>query len=143
MPRKNYDYLDVECQCCHNESLLAHQLEYDGDGNHWVQIDFICPVCNNRTDEPCEKDVTETRKMIKKIIEEDILRGVPDFVISEAAEEACSYLKSNLLRGINQRSLSGAEKRSMIKLMNKKLKELETEIHECIKDKIDELKYEL
>jgi hypothetical protein len=77
------------------------------------------------------------------VLKEEMVRGLPDFVLDEAAAEATSYVKKALTKTINQRTSSPGERRKMMKIVDENLKDLKNEIQELIRDKVKNIVYEL
>jgi hypothetical protein len=82
-------------------------------------------------------------KLIKQLIKEELLRGFPDFILDEAADEACKTLKRGLMKSINQRSISPQDKRMQLQTLDKKLKQAKAQIRDCLADIIKELSQEI
>lgn len=74
---------------------------------------------------------------IKKIIREDfMMRGVPQFVITQASDSLIEELKRELLKGINLRSKNSNDRREMIAAMQSTLKDIKTEVDELVSERL-------
>ena len=69
-------------------------------------------------------------------IREDIMRGIPDFVVNNVAEMCAETLKRHLVNHINQVSQDATQRRLSSLKVAVLLKEVEEEISELIKEKL-------
>lgn len=75
---------------------------------------------------------SETRKIVK----EDYARGIPDFAISEVAEEAAEGLKRHLRAYVNRMSQNPTHQRQMLTSANEVINEVKEEIKKVLEDKL-------
>lgn len=69
-------------------------------------------------------------------IREDIMRGIPDFIVNNVAEMCADTLKQHLVNHINQVSQSATQRRLSSLRVAVLLKEVEMEISLLIKEKL-------
>lgn len=80
------------------------------------------------------------RKFINEaLLQEEALRGMPDFVIHDATDEAIEYLRRALQKSINQRSTSTKDRRIMMAGVSTELKKLHDDMHELITTYVKEI----
>lgn len=72
----------------------------------------------------------------KKKIREDYARGIPDFALSEVAEEAAEGLKRHLRNYILLTSSDPVKQRQMFTVANHVLKELKLDLKEKMEEKL-------
>ena len=88
------------------------------------------------------KNEDAVRKLIseevKKILNEDYARGIPDFTVSQAASSCAEEMKRHLVRYINQKSSNPKQQREMLAKSNVVLEDLEKEIKQKIEEKLFE-----
>lgn len=73
---------------------------------------------------------------IKALLKEDLVRGIPDFVLSQVASDTTENMKRHLRRFINQSSSDPTKQRQMLSAANEMLEELEKEIKELLEEKL-------
>ena len=73
---------------------------------------------------------------VKKKLKEDYARGIPDFALSEVADEASEGLKRHLRNYILLTSPDPVKQRQMFAAANVVLKELKTELKEKMEEKM-------
>jgi hypothetical protein len=69
-------------------------------------------------------------------IREDIMRGIPDFVVNNVAETCAETLKRHLVNHINQVSQDATQRRLSSLKVAVLIKQVEDEISELIKEKL-------
>ena len=73
---------------------------------------------------------------VKALLKEDLMRGIPDFVLSQIASETSENLRRHLKRFINQSASDPTKQRQMLVAANEVLKELEKEVKDLLEDKL-------
>lgn len=73
---------------------------------------------------------------VKQRIKEDIMRGVPDFVINDAASNCSDYVRRHLTLHINQIAQDPTHRRRLQAAALVTLKEIESEVSDIIKEKL-------
>lgn len=77
-----------------------------------------------------------TEADLRKIISEELLRGVPEFVIRQASSDCVDRVRQHVTRFIQQRAENQIHARELTKLANQLLEELEDEMYDLIEDKL-------
>lgn len=80
-----------------------------------------------------EINVTE----IKRVIREEMLRGVPEFVLRQATTRYVEEIRKNIFKHILlKRSFSEEQRREALSDANVTLEELEDELNDVLEDKL-------
>jgi len=80
---------------------------------------------------------------LKQIIREDHLKGIPTFMIKQAADECIDKLRQHMIRSINQRSTNQSQQREMLDISNVVLEELREELYQKLEDKLLQFMYQI
>lgn len=77
-------------------------------------------------------------KRVRELVREELLRGIPDFVLRQAASKFVGELRQHMLRYVNQIASDStpASRADRIQAINQTLVELENEIHELLEEKL-------
>lgn len=77
-------------------------------------------------------------KRIRELIREEVLRGVPDFVLRQAANRFVGEIRQHMLKYISQIASDSTpgDRTNRLQAMNRTLIELEHEIHELLEEKL-------
>lgn len=89
------------------------------------------------------KNKDEMRKLIieepkKKVVREDLARGIPDFAFQEAARDSAEGLRRHIQRYILLNAKDPKTQRQMISSAVIMLKEVEDEIRQMLEDKMQD-----
>jgi hypothetical protein len=80
--------------------------------------------------------LTGTR--LRKIIKEELVRGIPEFSVRQIAETCSEDVKRLIVSHINSNSSSQQERIHMISQMNIIIEDLEKEVKDLIESKLSE-----
>lgn len=69
-----------------------------------------------------------------RLIKEELLQGVPEFVIRSASEQLVETIRGHIKKQIFSTKKNGAEQRHAIQEANELLAELETEVNKLVKN---------
>lgn len=75
-------------------------------------------------------------ELIRSLVREEFMRGVPDFVIRQATDDYINNLRELSLRHLQQRSQSASDRSNMTAEVDKSLNDLSEELHELVNDKL-------
>ena len=75
-------------------------------------------------------------KTLRRIIREEFMRGVPEFVIRQAADDCVERVRQHVEKFVQGRTQSQAEARQMMQVANETLADLEDEIFQTVQDKL-------
>jgi hypothetical protein len=75
-------------------------------------------------------------KTLRHIIREEFMRGVPEFVIRQAADDCVERVRQHVEKFVQGRAQSQAEARQMMQVANETLVDLEDEIFQTVQDKL-------
>lgn len=75
-------------------------------------------------------------KTLRRIIREEFMRGVPEFVIRQAADDCVERVRQHVEKFVQGRAQSQAEARQMMQVANETLADLEDEIFQTVQDKL-------
>jgi len=73
---------------------------------------------------------------VKSLLKEDLVKGIPSFVLSQIASETTETLKMHLKRHIIQVASSPSKQREMYAAANESLEEFEKELKELLEEKL-------
>jgi hypothetical protein len=79
-----------------------------------------------------------TEQELRDIIREEMMRGLPDFVLREATGEFIERLRGHLKRFVTSQpgNSTPQARREAYAAANRTLEELETEVHELLQEKL-------
>ena len=88
-----------------------------------------------------KRDIDTLRGIVKyevgSLLKEDLARGIPDFVLSQISSDAAESMKQHLRRHITQVAQDPSKQRQMLGAANVVLEELEEEMIELLRNKLD------
>mgnify|MGYP003350706040 CR=1 FL=1 len=79
-----------------------------------------------------------TSSRLKKIIKEELARGIPEFSVRQIAETCAEDVKRLIVNHINSNSSSQQERTYMISQMNLVTEDLEKDVKDLIDSKLSE-----
>jgi hypothetical protein len=77
-----------------------------------------------------------TEHDLRQIIREEFMRGVPEFVFRQAAEECTSRLRQHVEKFVQMRAQNPKHMREMMEKVNVSLESLREEMYQLIEDKL-------
>ena len=77
-----------------------------------------------------------TEKLLKQIIIEEYIRGVPEFMVREVVEDCASMIEGHLKRHIQLRAQSSFDARELNENVNEMLEKLKSEMFDLIESNI-------
>ncbi len=75
-------------------------------------------------------------KDVRKIVREEFMRGVPEFVFREAVDKFVEEIRQQLKKHILVVKKDPTDQREAIRIANETLKELEQEAYELLENKL-------
>lgn len=75
-------------------------------------------------------------ELIRRLVREEFMRGVPDFVIRQATDDYINTLRSLSLRHLQQRAQSSSDRSEMTLEIDTALDSLSKELHELVEEKL-------
>jgi hypothetical protein len=78
-----------------------------------------------------------SERRLREIIKEEYLKGIPDFVVLQAAEELAEKIKASLVKyTLLNKSTSQEEKQRVARSIDATVNDLESRVREVIKEHI-------
>lgn len=77
-----------------------------------------------------------SEKLLKQLIAEEYMRGVPEFMVREVVEDCASKIEGHLKRYIQMRSQSSSEARELHENANEMLENLKNEMFDLVERNI-------
>lgn len=75
-------------------------------------------------------------RQLKNLVKEDYMKGMPEFVLRQAADNCVNDVKKHIVKGISMRAKNATEQREMIAAANVVLEELRAELYAKLEDKL-------
>jgi len=73
---------------------------------------------------------------IRKIIREEFMRGVPEFMLRQATDDCTERLRQHIKRFIATRAENPTHSRELLQLANESLADLDEEMYALVEDKL-------
>lgn len=75
---------------------------------------------------------------VERLLQEDYARGIPEFALSQVASDAAESMKSHLRRHVTQVAQDASKQRQMLSAANVVLRDLEEEMIELLRNKLEQ-----
>ena len=73
---------------------------------------------------------------LRKIIKEELLRGIPEFVIRQASEDCVNRIKQHIKRFVQTKAQNPTHARELLMISQRITDEMEDEIFKLVQDKL-------